>query len=166
MQMEDEAQVQIARLLLTKGMLDIEARNGPCKTGFTALHFASSSRKPGLVKYLVEEAGADVNAIVLGGINDGMTSLGLAEFGAHAMGPIQLARKSAVVGFLRSVGATGGIESSVTYTHEGDEPEATLQVIDIDVLIGMGFDRTAISDAMDACEGDPEEAMNRLLGET
>lgn len=160
MQLHDGAQVAMARLLLHKGGLDIEARHKSNGEGMTALHFASMGRKPELVKYLVEEGGADVNARVVGGINDGMTALGLAEHGDFAMGPTQSARKNAVVDFLRTIGAAGGRN---IIDGEGDSG-GFVQTISLDNFVDMGFDRDAATAALEAAGGDVAEAMNRLLG--
>ena len=102
MYLGDENLPEIARLTLKK-VGDIDARDGQGAhdtgssegTGMTALHRAASNHKPALVKVLVE-AGADVNALAIGTPRDGLTVLGLAEFGDHQLGPTLCSEASGV----------------------------------------------------------------------
>ena len=49
----------------------------------TPLHYAALQQKSDIVKYLVNEAGADVNVRGLAGHAKGLTALGLARFAGH-----------------------------------------------------------------------------------
>lgn len=159
MRLGDGVQIAMARLLLSKGGLQVDARNRPNGEGVTALHYAAMGRKPELVRFLVEEGRANVNAQVIGGINDGWTALRLAEHGNFAMGPTTAARKKAVVDYLRSVGAVGGRE----IVDDEEEAVNAVQSISIANLVDMGFDLADVEAALAASNGNAMEAMNRLL---
>jgi hypothetical protein len=157
MQMDDGVLPDMARLLIAKGGLDIEARDNKYGdgTGMTALHYFASHHKPELVRLMVE-AGSDLSSKVIGGPRDGLTALGMAEFGDYQMGPTQAARRQAVVDYLRSVGAPGG--------RDVPAEEFQQQDIGVDALVAMGFDADAATKALEIAEGDAQLAMDRLLG--